>query len=247
MSCSPRNIGRPRRLAAAAILLAICAGVAGQEPTTQPAETPADNLRYWLDQGQPTTNAADDAPTTQPTSQPAPVAPADAVPGSTVTMSDGQSFTGAVFTSARAPVEVFVAETKRWRRVPLVAVVSITAEIVAEAMEPEWRPKEIGSPERIYTGREYPTRRLAWAFELADGAVIRGTVKGRPIWVLTTGPGERARRGPFILAERGRGEAGESLSDLPYITRIDVGTGGECAPSQTAQPADQAEAGNIGP
>lgn len=228
------------------ILLAICAGLAGQEPPTEPADPPADNLRHWLAQGQPTTNTADE-PTTQPTSQPAPVAPADAVPGSAVTLSNGQSFRGAVFTTAGAPIEVFVADTRRWRRVPLVAVVSITPRIVAEAMEPEWQPKEIGSSERIYTGREYPTRRLAWALELADGSVIRGDVKGRPIWILAAGPDGPVRRGPFILAERVRGEAGESLEDLTYISRIDVGTGGPPAAPQATQPAGSAEAEDIGP
>ncbi len=142
---------------------------------------------------------------------------ADRLPG-IVELSDGRILAGKIYTTAEKPFSVYVAAEKRWRRVPLPAVMSITAVVVEEKMELQWRWKGMGEPEKVYTGKSYPTRRLEWKFRLADGSCITGAVKGQPIWVASSDDDEKL--GPFILHERSKGEVGQELKDLVYIKRI---------------------------
>lgn len=111
---------------------------------------------------------------------------------------------------------VFVESEKRWRSIPFITVLSITAAVDEEAMEQEWRWKEMGVPERVYTGREYPTRRLQWKFHLIDDSTITGTVKGQPLHLRL---GQTALP-PFVLHERSKGEPGQKMSDLIYVKRV---------------------------
>ena len=210
-------------IAALAVASALWAAPPAPQPTTQPASRPSSNLDYWLDRAaQPATGTVD-AAATQPRATSRPATARRGVPG-VVELSDGRILAGAISTTADQPLLVHLFDQKRWRRVPLVCVLSITAEVVSEDMEPQWRPKEIGSPDRIYTGRLYPTRRLRRALRLADGSTITGTIKGQPITLSPppAGAGQSAttRPGPFILAERTRGQAGESLDELVYVQRI---------------------------
>jgi hypothetical protein len=113
-------------------------------------------------------------------------------------------------------IPVYLASQQRWRRIPLPAVLSIQAVVEEEKMELQWRWKEMGSPERIYSGESYPLRRLAWRFHLADGSEITGEVMGLPIWLDSPG----GRLGPFVLHQRQKGALGGKLSELVYPKRI---------------------------
>lgn len=141
----------------------------------------------------------------------------DELPG-IVELSDGRVLAGKIHTTPEKPFSVYVKAEKRWRRVPLPAAMSITAVVVEEKMELQWRWKGMGEPEKIYTGKSYPTRRLEWKFRLADDSCITGTVKGQPVWVVSNGK----THGPFILHERSKGKTGRQLKDLVYIKRIIV-------------------------
>lgn len=217
-----RQWGRWGPIAALAVASALWASPPAPQPTTQPASQPSSNLDYWLDRAQPATDSVD-AAATQPRATSRPAAARRGVPG-VVVLSDGRILAGIISTTADRPLLVHLPDQKRWRRIPLVAVLSITAEVVSEGMEPQWRPKEIGSSDRIYTGRLYPTRRLRWAVRLADGSTMTGTIKGQPITLTrpaaSAGEGATTRPGPFILAERTRGRAGKSLDELVYVRRI---------------------------
>jgi len=179
---------------------------------------PADSLEYWLRQAGPAAS--------QPASAPAQAGPGRAVspaepieqyalPG-VIELSDGRVLGGWLYTVDRDPVKVFVEAEKRWRLVPLAAVLSITAVIVEEKVEPQWRWKAMGTPQRVYTGRRYPTRRFLWRFRLADGGEMTGAVKGQPIRLANGAE----RSGPFVLHERQRGKIGQSPADLIYVRRI---------------------------
>ncbi|KKN89386.1 hypothetical protein LCGC14_0238930 [marine sediment metagenome] len=216
-----RQWGRWGTIAALALAGVLWAAPPAPQPTTQPASQPGSNLDYWLDRAQPATDSVDAA--TQPRATSRPATARGGVPG-VVELSDGRILAGVISTTADQPLLVHLPDQKRWRRVPLAAVLSITAKVVSEDMEPQWRAKETGSSDRIYTGRLYPTRRLRWVVRLADGSTITGTIKGQPITLAgpAAGAGEGAttRPGPFILAERTRGEAGESFDELVYVQRI---------------------------
>ena len=196
---------------------------AAQEPETDP---PVDNLDYWMQQADDATNdEPDDAPL-----PPVELTHLDAVPG-VIELSDGRLLAGDIYTTPGKALAVYVESERRWRRVPLPCVLSITADIVAEEMVQQGRPTEIGDDNRIYTGEQYPTRRLLWRLHLADGSEIRGAIKGQPISLTERPasdpgaqpddpPAEPVEHGPFTLAERMRGEVGTSIEDLLYVKRV---------------------------
>ena len=141
----------------------------------------------------------------------------DALPG-VVELSDGRILAGGLYTTVEKPWIVFVQKESRWRRVGFINALSITAVVVSEKIELRWRWKAMGEPEKVYTGKKYPTRRFLWKFHLIDGGYITGAIKGQPLWV-QYGP---KRHGPFVLNERSRGKDGQSLKDLVYVKRIIV-------------------------
>jgi len=139
----------------------------------------------------------------------------DALPG-VVVLSDGRMLAGRIHTTRDRDWEVWVESAKRWRHIPPAAVLSIRAVVVAEQMEQEWRWKEMGSDEKVFTGRTRPTRRFRWRFRLADGSSISGDVKGQPLWVESSGK----RHGPFVLHERSAGAYGQSLRELVHVKYV---------------------------
>jgi len=194
------------------------AGLAGR-PGAGEANTPADDLEYWIGQSRPAGS--------QPAGTSGPVGPAastagadgfvrdDAIPG-VIELSDGRVLAGSIYTTRGSPLELWNERQKRWRRLPLPAALSITAVVVAEEMVQDWRWKGMGEPERVYTGRQYPTRRLKWRVRLADGSTMTGAIKGRPIWIESGA----AKAGPFVLHERTKGKVGTTPADLIYVRRI---------------------------
>lgn len=139
----------------------------------------------------------------------------DALPG-VVELSSGRKIGGMISTTPGRPWEVWIEESKRWRHIPPAAVLEISAVVVEQKLEPQWRWKAMGEPEKVYTGKTYPRRRFRWRFALADGSQIEGVIKGQPLWIRTPDGME----GPFLLAERSRGDVGETLEDLSYLRRV---------------------------
>lgn len=178
----------------------------------QDSESRQSNLDYWLSQAKPaTTSQPETQPVSHPTHRP------DALPGM-VELSDGTLLRGWMHTTPGKPWLVYVEQEKRWRRVPFAAALSIRAQVTEEKMEMQWRWKGMGEPERVYTGKTYPTQRFLWELLLADGSTLTGTIKGQPLWIQT----QNGRHGPFVLHERNKGKVGTNLSDLVYVRRIIV-------------------------
>jgi hypothetical protein len=200
------------------------------QPATKPAK-PADNLTYWLGQAQtapaPTPGDANSAlglgagpgpgrnPFQKETDEN--FHRQDALPG-VIELSDGQVLAGYMYTTAEKDWQVWVEGEKRWRRVPFPAALSISAVVLEDKMEPVWRWKEMGVPERVYTGEEYPTRKLDWRVHLIDDSTITGTIKGQPVWIEQDGQ----KHGPFVLNETVRGPNGQKLKDLITVKQIIV-------------------------
>ena len=197
-----------------------------KSPTTQPAASqpaqPQSNLEYWLSQAVPATTQPDtqtraDDQGTNPLARRDRSFRRDALPG-VVELSDGRQLAGALYTTREKPWLVFVEKEKRWRRIPFVTALSITAVVVSQEMALQWRWKAMGEPERVYTGKKFPTRRFLWTFRLIDGSTITGGVKGQPIWVRR---GQQTT-GPMVLHERSKGKVGQALADLVYVRRVIV-------------------------
>lgn len=206
---------------------AVALGAAAAEPKKTPPATPgtaepASNLDFWLNQAKP-------APATQPgggaAKEPAGGNPLgagageffrdDALPG-VIELSNGKLLPGGVYTTREKPWIVWGEDTKSWRRIPMLTLLSIAAVVEEERMELEWRWKGMGEPEKVFTGKKYPMRRLHWKFRLIDGSYVEGSTKGQPVWVESHGK----PYGPFVLHERMKGELDQTQSDLVYVKRV---------------------------
>jgi len=217
----------PYILALGTLTAATLIAVGDADPASQPAGAgqpaePAGNLDYWLRQAKPvdpaaTAPAGDGQEGRNPFTGKDGFRRTDALPGA-VEMSDGTQIAGGLYTTVDQPWIIWVEQEKRWRLIPFAAVLSLTAVVVEEKMEQEWRWKAMGVPERVYTGRQYPTRRFLWKLHLVDGSTVTGAIKGQPLWVES--PDQT--HGPLILHERSKGQMGQTLADLPYIKKIVV-------------------------
>jgi hypothetical protein len=192
-----------------------------------------DNVDYWLKAaksaskpagtggaGANTTTTAPGKPsTTGPASAPGSGQPTrdDALPGA-LELSDGRTLGGFVYTTRGKDWEIFTDADKMIHRIPFIAVLSVTAVVVEQQQELEWRWKEMGTTEKIYTGRSFPTRRLNWTFKVIDGTTLTGTIKGQPLWLESPS----GNVGPLVLSERTKGEMGQKLPDLVYVKRVIV-------------------------
>jgi len=162
----------------------------------------------------------------------------DAVPG-TVALSDGRKVAGRLCTTRGKRLVIYNFERERYEHVPVPALERMEAVVEWERMEREWRFKEAGNPEKVYSGRTYPARRLAWRLRLRNGHEIVGHILGQPLYVLAGG--ERAR---FVLHKRQKGPVGTALEDLVYVREAVFGEGAyRAAVEELAARAREAEAG----
>jgi len=196
------------------VLILLSVAIAALAPA-QTATQPASNLDYWLERADPDTRpAAPVAPATNPLGGADRFRRPDALPGVAI-LSDGTVHPGGLYTTLDRDWEVWVESEKRWRHIPPILLLSIQAVVVEEGMDKEWRWKEMGSDEKVFTGRQRPVRLFQWRFHLIDDSVVTGTVKGQPLWIDT---GAKPL-GPHVLHERSAGEYGQSLKDLVYLKR----------------------------
>jgi hypothetical protein len=188
------------------------------QPTTKPQTPPKSNLDYWLNRATEVKDAdkADGAPeAANPFTKKEGFHRPDALPG-VLEFSDGTQVPGWHYTTREKDWEVYIAKEKRWRLVPFINVLSISAVVVEERLEQRWRWKEMGAPERIYTGKQYPFRRFEWKLHLIDGSTMQGAIKGQPMWV----EHNRTKHGPYVFNERQKGEDDQTLKDLIYMKKI---------------------------
>jgi hypothetical protein len=193
---------------------------AAKQPATKPQKP--SNLDYWMNQAKP----ANDAKQVNPLDKGAnpfaakdlPFRREDALPG-VLELSDGRIIVGGLYTTREKPWEIWVEAEKRWRQIPFLNCLSLNAVVVEEKMEQRWRWKEMGVPEKVFTGKEYPARIFEWKLHLIDGAYLQGTVKGQPIYCEM--PNGKTF-GPMVVHERFSGQDGQTLKDAIYIKRVIV-------------------------
>ncbi|MDP6044922.1 MAG: hypothetical protein QGH94_03355 [Phycisphaerae bacterium] len=207
----------------AIVIIAVLATSGPGRQTARGEKKKASNLDFWLSRA-----------TTSPASQPADKTPGDAgdplggknrpfrpdaVPG-VIEMSSGKQLPGWLYTTRDKPWVVFDPATDRWRQIPFITVLSITAVVTEEKYMLQWRWKGMGEPEKVFTGKKFPYRRFLWQFRLIDGTTIRGAVKGQPVWVRHDGKAT----GPMVLHERDKGKIDVKLEDVHYVKKIVVST-----------------------
>ena len=141
----------------------------------------------------------------------------DAVPGY-LELSSGLKVPGHIFTTRAARLKVYNLDREMYEYVPVPALKSIDAEVEWERMDPEWRFKEAGSPEKVYSGRENPVRKVCYTLTLLNDHKIRGHILGQPLYVAHNDKADR-----FLLHDRDKGAMGQTLKDIPYIKHVELG------------------------
>ena len=181
------------------------------------ATQPSDATMDWLlDQSTPATQ-----PSTQPATAPATQAASPFAPRKdagertgTILLSDGTEIAGTITTTPGKPIRVWDEKQKRYLDLPIESIASIEAKIVWERDEPEWRFKESGFDEKVYTGKTYPAREMQYTFTLLNGDTIVGGAVA-PVYI---DAGRVTKQ--FVLHKRDKGEVGKTLAELVYVKRI---------------------------
>jgi hypothetical protein len=141
----------------------------------------------------------------------------DAVPGY-VELSNGLKVPGRIYTTRAKRLKIYNLDRQVYEYVPVPALGGVEAVIEWARVDKQWRFKEAGSTEKVYTGESYPVRMLAWRLILRNGHAIVGHILGEPLYVEHNEKRER-----FILHKRQKGPLGESLDDLVYVQRVAFG------------------------
>jgi len=141
----------------------------------------------------------------------------DAVPGY-IELSSGLKVPGHIFTTRAKRLEIYNLDRDVYEYVPVPALKSIDTQIEWERMDKEWRFKEAGNPEKVYSGREYPVRKVCYVLTLLNDHKIRGHILGQPLYAAHNDKADR-----FLLHDRDKGAMGQTLADIPYIKHVELG------------------------
>ncbi len=176
--------------------------------------SPTDTTMEWL------LDQATTQPTTTPATQPAaPASPFSSKPVAgekqgTITLSDGSTHTGMIFTTPGKPIRVWDDAKKEYRDLSMEVIAKAEAKVLWERDEPEWRFKESGHDEKIFTGKTYPARETEYTFTLVNGDQVTGQAVA-PVYVRTEGKATQ-----FVINKRSKGDVDKKLNELIYIKSI---------------------------
>ncbi|MBI3831566.1 MAG: hypothetical protein HY291_18750 [Planctomycetes bacterium] len=135
----------------------------------------------------------------------------------TLELSNDKTFPGQITLTLGEKLEVFVEKAKRFEGFELKDLARIELSIEHETQEKEWRWKEGGSDEKVFTGRTYVDRKYLMKLTLADGkTVVSGHVKGAPIFV----KGADGKNARFILRHDQAGEMGQKPEEVVYVKSV---------------------------
>lgn len=216
----------PVVLAVAAVAAALAGGVWAEEgkpaksaadPAAKPAAQSPPDITFMDDDPEPPAGAKKAANPFSSGQAAGGASRKDGVPGY-VELSSGLKIPGYVYTTRAKRLKIYNLKREMYEYVPVPALKSMEVKVDWEREDPEWRFKEAGNPEKVFTGRKYPVRQLAWKLTLRNDHVIEGHILGQPLYVEHNGKAER-----FILHKRDKGPMGQELKDLVYIRRVEFG------------------------
>ena len=155
----------------------------------------------------------------------------DTMPGY-IEMSNGEIFPGLLYITRDRRLEIYDVELKRQRTIPIGRIATIETNVEREWMEKEWRFKELASDEKMFTGKEYPSRMFTYTLTFDDGRELEGPLSGI-IYVQRLEEGEDASVGhiPERDAERyyfrkrdsEKTNVGKKLPDIHYVKFVKLG------------------------
>jgi len=178
---------------------------------TQPVDV---TMEWLLEQPLPVV-----VPSTQAASQPATPFNEKPAPGERVgalVLSDGKIHRGTIYTTPGRPLRVWSDQKKKFIDLPMDSIASMEAVVLWEREDPEWRFKESGHDEKVFTGNTYPARETQYRITLTTGDTLTGGIVA-PLYVRVDGQATQ-----FVLNKRSKGEVGKKLGDLIYVRKLDL-------------------------
>jgi len=154
-----------------------------------------------------------------------------------VLLSNGERVVGTISLTAGKRLRVKDPRQKPPREVALSQLARLQVRIARKQVLKEWRFKEEGSPEKVFTGRIYP--RLDFGLKLAfvDGRILDCTaVKGVRLYVATGD--DKTRR--FTIPRYMTGQVGQTAEQLVYLKEI-IFAGPEKKPATTEKGSNATE------
>jgi len=156
----------------------------------------------------------------------------------TVRLSTGERISGKVSLTSGKPLVVRVPGRKAPLRIWLSESARIDVVVKEKRVEPEYRFKEEGSNEKVYTGRTRPRLEFGLKILLRNGKKVEGELaKGIALFV-ETAEGERRKTPP--LKPYDHGQYGQTARDVVYVQSIafeDAATEPPPASSDSEEPA----------
>ena len=148
----------------------------------------------------------------------------------TVTLNNGETLTGQIWTTLETPLRVWVDATKSYVDVDFSDVAHIDVKVLHESMEDDWRWLKEGSDQKIFSGKKYPLVELEYAFTLVNGQKIEGGVVA-PIYMLDAAGKKHA----LALYKKYKGKLDETLKDVAYIKTIELKGAGNAGETRTGK------------
>ena len=181
-------------------------------PASVWGRTGRDPLDHWLKKAKPAKGRQPTINNQQPAINNS-SSPRRALPGIIIT-SDAKLYFGDIYTTRDTPCKVFDRRTGVLRFIPWRLIVSLTSKIEWERRQKQWRFREGGFDQKVYTGKSYPARKTYYIVKLRNGAAITGDLAG-PLFIRYHGKTNR-----LILHKRDKGRLGQTLADLVYIRKV---------------------------
>ncbi len=138
-----------------------------------------------------------------------------------VKLSNGDVYEGVVRFTKKDTLKVFDLDRKKFTTLAFSEIKSITVKVTKKEMRKSWVFKEEGSPEKIYTGGEYPRMDFEYAVTLTSGSSHRCHV----VTTVYVDGGERTFK--FVLKKKERGADGTKFTEIVYVSSITFDRGEE--------------------
>ena len=156
--------------------------------------------------------------------RPAPIARREAVRPDAregmVLLSNDERVSGKLYLTRGKRLRAWDVQQKKYRDIALSELSLIEVRVAQERVEREWRFREEGSAEKVFTGRSYPRLDFTMTLQLTDGRRLEYRMTmGTPLYVQT--PDGKRRR--FLLQPHLKGEMGQTAGDLVYVKQVVFG------------------------
>jgi hypothetical protein len=131
-----------------------------------------------------------------------------------VTLSDGKTLSGQIWTTLKTPFRVWRSDIKQYRDIDIRLIQRIAVQVLAAKEIRDWRYQQEGSDIKNYSGKTRPRISFAYRFTLLNGKTITGTLDA-PLYVRAAG-----NTANLIIYKRVEGKLGEKLSAVVYVKSV---------------------------